>query len=376
MKNKEVEKGLFAASGFYLLAAFGLVLFSFAAVNIGPFLSRIFPGISQEWMTLLMNLLYYGAFILVPVALWAHKRPDAVEWLRLNPISLGATVRLALVALLSVTVTYNLTLVWTALWQKLGLNVFVDVYIRPSNTAELMRSVISAAVVAGVSEELLFRGVMLTAWENCGAKKAMWITALLFTLLHGSLLGFPAELLCGAVLALAVRWTNSLYAGMIFHSTYNAALVILNYVSSDPALGETTAGTSDLFQSIGGLGGVVALLAEAAFFIVLVWALMQKFRMLYQLRKRAARAVNHAAANQMIQRMRRAQLTGEDEPESPAVLSEQLLLLQKNAENPQPDAETHTVCTEPLSAGILVLIMAGVLSALVLYGLNLLSMLA
>ena len=359
MKNKEVERGLFAASGFYLLAAVGLILAAFCSPAMGKLLVGLVPGITPEWLVLVSNALYYGLFILIPIAVWAARRPDGAEWLRLNPLSLGATIRTTLIAVACVSAAYFLTMLWTIFCQQMGLNVFVNNYIRPQNTAELTRSVLSTAVVAGISEELLFRGVMLTAWENRSVKQGVCVTALLFALLHGSILGFPAEILCGIVLALVVRWTNSLYAGMIFHSAYNAVLVMLNYAFSAGETGDAAA--INLLEAMG-LGGILELLLLAAFSGMFAWGLLWKFQIVFRFRQRTAKLMDEALLQRALQQQRRDALYGED---SEAGLSEHSPVF----------ASAPMTCREPLSAGIVVLMMAGALSVLVLYGLDLWSML-
>lgn len=374
MKDKEAERGLFAASAMYLLAAVGLVLFAWASPYIVGALSRRFHGISQEGLTLIVNLLYYGLFLILPILNWTTGRADGVEWLRLNPISLGATIRTAVIAILSVAAAYNLTMVWAALWQCTGLNVTASSYVRPSSTMELLCSVISTAVVAGVSEEILFRGVMLTAWENRGPRRAVWMTAALFAMLHGSLLGLPAELMCGVILALLVRWTNSLYTGMIFHSAYNAALTFLNYVSTDPALGGAADESVSLLQSMGGIRGAASMLMEAALLGMLIWALMRRFQFLHWLRNRTAQAMDRVAAERMRRRAFQARLYGEDAPED-EIESGKVIQLRGPDGEARPIAGVQTVNREPLSVSVLLLMTAGAATTLALYVLDWLSML-
>ena len=373
IETRETERSLIAAGGLYLLAAMGLVLFAFGAGGTSRLLTELFPGITQEWLTLTVNILYYGVFVFVPCALWAANRKDGAEVLKLNPLSLGATVRVTIIALMAVLGMYNVTAVWTALWQKLGFNVFVQQYIRPETTGELTRSVLSAAVVAGISEELLFHGVMMSAWEKRGAKQGIVFTALLFTMLHGSVLGFPAELLCGILLAVIVRWTNSLYAGMIFHSAYNAALVMLNYLSTAPAAAEAAETTEDLMALIGGGAGVFSLLLDTVFAALFIWILLQRFRMLHAMRRRASKLMDEAEAWREQRRIRREELTGE-----PASEDELPLLFPRVVHMPPLSAAAEkapAVHNPPLPSGVICITAAGLLAAALLYGLDLWSML-
>ncbi len=139
-RPEKPESRVFAASGLYLLAAMGLFAVSFLS---GPFvgmLSRVFPGITREWAALATNVLYYMPFLYLPVVLWATRGRS--QCLRLNPVSFGATVRIVVIALLFFAGVYNINLLWSAAWQRVGLNVFVSDYVRPANSGELTRSVL------------------------------------------------------------------------------------------------------------------------------------------------------------------------------------------------------------------------------------------
>lgn len=348
------ESRVFAASGLYLLAAMGLFAVSFFSGPLVAALQRVFPGMTREWATLATNTLYYLPFLYLPVALWASRGRSAC--LRLNPVSFGATVRVVVIALLFFSGAYNLNVLWSALWQKLGLNVFVSDYVRPADSGELTRSVLSATLLAGVCEELLFRGVMLSAWEPRGGRRAVWVTAILFAMLHGSLLGLPTQLLCGLLLALIVRWTDSIYAGMIFHSAYNAAAVLFNYVSS--GVESASEGETELLTAIGGAGGVVSMILGAALAALLIWGLLQRFRMQFAVKNGLARMLNGAMPQNL----------SENPAERMAEMRRAMAEAMKNAEVPATDRA-------PLSAGTILVLAAGVLSALVLYALDIYSML-
>ena len=295
--------------------------------------------------SLAVNILYYGSFMLLPVALCAHRTGSAADALRLNPISVGMMVRISIAAVFCMLIAQNATVLWTALWQALGLDVFAgDAYVRPNGTAGLTLSAVSAAVIAPVCEELLFRGAVLGAWERRGRRRAIAVSAALFAMSHGSLLGLPAELFVGALMALLVLWTDSLYAGMIFHSAYNAAALILQYVSSAPGLEvsaeETALMQADVIAYLGGAPAVFAILIDSALMLMLVAALLRKPRALAFLRDAQA-----------------AQIAGEVQPHA-------------------SDGTSEPACGRAkLPAGEILVLMAAVVTALFFYLSDLLTML-
>jgi hypothetical protein len=164
--------------------------------------------------------------------------------------------------------------------------VFTDAYVRPANTSELTLSILATAMIAPIGEELLFRGVMLTAWERRGAKTAVMVTAVLFAMMHGSLLGLPGEIFGGLMLGLVVIWSESLYAGLAFHTVYNASTLLTNYVSSAAPLeaAEEALMHSDILAYLGGFGIVPVLLLDIALMLAIIALVTRRLRMVYAFR--------------------------------------------------------------------------------------------
>lgn len=358
MSDMEKRPSIFTASALYLLAAAGLWLATFFAGN----LASLLPGLSTEELNLAINLLYYLPCVFLPVALWSSRRDGGAESLRLKPVSFRQVLLVSLAALITMLIAYDLSVFWMALWQALGLDVFATGYVRPANTSELMRSAIAAAVIAPVCEELLFRGAMLSAWEAHGTRRAIAVTAALFAMLHGSLMGLPGELLGGLILGAIVVWTDSLYAGMVFHSVYNAASLMLSYASSAPEYQET-AEMTELMRTnlLGYMGGsdIALMVAEIAIMSILLRAILGALHL-----HAFVRAVN-----------RELPRDGESELDLAMRLhsGERILDPERELQLRQGDFMPRRKLS--LSAGGILVIMAGVVSGLGFYVFDVISML-
>jgi len=280
---------IFAASGFYLLAAAGLLLISLT----GEWFTALLPGLTQEGRSMALNLAYYVPFLIFPVLLWAARGEGRLDALRLNPISLGSTVKIALAALFSMLLVYDAGLVWMALLQKLGLNVFASSYPVPASRSELTLSILTAALIVPVGEELLFRGAMLSAWEELGTKRGVVATAALFAVFHGSLTGLPGQFYGGMMLALVVVWTDSLYAGFIFHGVYNASSLIMAYMAGGGAEDAAGAAQTDIMAALGGPSVLPALLLEIVLMGMLVNLLTRGLRMNRALQRAGAKVAEN-----------------------------------------------------------------------------------
>ena len=122
----------------------------------------------------------------------------------------------------------------------------------------------------------MFRGVVLRGYERYGSRKAIIISSLLFASLHGSVQGFPGQLLMGLVLGLVVCKSGSIYAGMMLHTTYNSILIMLAYVQSHLPDAEVIGTT--MLERIGGAQGLALMAAECTVMFVIMRAIMRYFR--------------------------------------------------------------------------------------------------
>ncbi|MDQ2086056.1 CPBP family intramembrane glutamic endopeptidase [Herbivorax sp. ANBcel31] len=83
-------------------------------------------------------------------------------------------------------------------------------------------------IVAGICEEVLFRGVIQRGFEKYGVKKAIIITALLFGLMHLNFQSLFGTFLLGVLIGFIVYRTNSLYGGIFAHFANNSIAVALS----------------------------------------------------------------------------------------------------------------------------------------------------
>lgn len=83
--------------------------------------------------------------------------------------------------------------------------------------------VLTMAVIPAVTEEFLFRGVIIAEYETKGVPAAVFMSSLTFAMLHSSFARLPVYLFCGFVLAMVLYTTRSLFAAMLVHMLNNTA---------------------------------------------------------------------------------------------------------------------------------------------------------
>ncbi|MEA5458822.1 CPBP family intramembrane glutamic endopeptidase [Arcicella sp. LKC2W] len=99
--------------------------------------------------------------------------------------------------------------------------------------SQLIVALVVVAVLAGVSEELLFRGVLqnivLKATKN--PHVAIWFSAFTFSFIHFQFFGFVPRMLLGALFGYLYFWTKSLWIPMFAHIVNNGFTLIMAYLS-------------------------------------------------------------------------------------------------------------------------------------------------
>lgn len=242
----------------WAIAAAGLVSFPL----LSPMLDSLLGGLNIHVQLLISNALYYLIFAALPVFLLAKRRPGLYTAYRPNPISLFNTISIVVIALLGMFFANDLAILWSIPLQKLGFDVLSTSLPAANNTFELMISVFYVAVLPGVCEEFLFRGAVLSSFEEEGTRRAMIASSLLFMLVHGTIAGAPTQFILGMILAFLVIWTDSIYAGLIYHTVHNTASILLQFAQDRAAAPEAAAQTTDLLELLGGIGGVGMLIVE------------------------------------------------------------------------------------------------------------------
>lgn len=145
---------------------------------------------------------------------------------------------LAMLSAVSFTMAGSLLVAfWLAFLTSFGFVPTIPTFISPQTPIQYVLAFLLAALIPAVSEELLFRGVLLRLLQKArGDRMAVYGSAFLFALLHFSLEGFPALFVIGIVLGwAAVRYQN-LMLPMLFHMVYNMAAVTINASETVPSI--------------------------------------------------------------------------------------------------------------------------------------------
>ena len=93
----------------------------------------------------------------------------------------------------------------------------------------LFLAIVAFAVVPAMTEEFLFRGIVLTEYESLGIPFAVILSSLLFSMMHLNLMQLPTYFYCGVILAVVLYTTRSVFASMAVHLMNNIATLLFDH---------------------------------------------------------------------------------------------------------------------------------------------------
>ena len=106
----------------------------------------------------------------------------------------------------------------------------VNLLIGGDSVGAIIVSILIVGVLAGLSEELFFRGTMqrLLTTGGVNVHVAIWVVAFIFSATHLQFYGFFARLILGAYFGYLLYWTRCLWIPVIVHVFNNSVYVLGN----------------------------------------------------------------------------------------------------------------------------------------------------
>ncbi|QJD81437.1 CPBP family intramembrane metalloprotease [Spirosoma rhododendri] len=101
-----------------------------------------------------------------------------------------------------------------------------------ATTPQLLVALLVIAIIPGIGEEVLFRGVlqrMLMYWTG-NKHLAIWLAAALFSAIHVQFLGFFPRMLMGALFGYLYVWSGNIWVPILAHFTNNGFTVFMVYL--------------------------------------------------------------------------------------------------------------------------------------------------
>lgn len=243
----------------YLYLLVGLLL-----ITVGGFFQRkdIYSGIFiTEYIIILLPMILFMIF----------KRYSFKEVLRLNKITSKEIVLTILIVICSYPIAMFLNGIMAVIISMFGELQQSPLPV-PENTSVFLKSLFLFAIAPGICEEVMFRGVIQSAYEKAGVKRAIVITGLLFGIFHFNIQNFLAPMGLGILFGYMVYKTDSLYTSIIAHTANNGIALILVRAVGDQEVQPNIVGME---QTEVLLVGLISLAIVAIFSSVIVYFLLK-----------------------------------------------------------------------------------------------------
>ncbi len=182
---------------------------------IGP---ESFGGTDPYLSVIILELLIFALPALFFCRLRGNGYSRAIRFRLFEPGCLPFLI-LASLSLMLVTCAVKLG-IFTALNYSLEVTDIYSSYV-PDGGGNVIPRALAFAVFPAITEELVFRGIMLAEYEDCGVPAAVIYSSLLFAMLHFDLPLFPVYFLSGVFLAMTAYTCRSVLAPMAVHAINN-----------------------------------------------------------------------------------------------------------------------------------------------------------
>lgn len=122
-----------------------------------------------------------------------------------------------------------------------GIKNYAEMDFEITNPVEIILNIIAISIIPALSEEFAFRGIILSRLRKYGDGFAVFISALLFGLLHGNIVQIPFAFIVGLGLAFVTIKTSSIIPAIITHFLNNLSSVIISIIEENKLMSEEIA---------------------------------------------------------------------------------------------------------------------------------------
>jgi membrane protease YdiL (CAAX protease family) len=127
-----------------------------------------------------------------------------------------------------------------------------------TGVVNLIIMILTTAVLPGICEEIMHRGMILQSYKTFGVKNAIVISSLLFGLMHLNISQFFYATIIGFIIAIVDLSSDNIIPGIIIHFVNNALSVYFTFAYVNNWVGGTTyAVLTSLTDLFGGVFGFI-----------------------------------------------------------------------------------------------------------------------
>ena len=216
--------------GYYAISTRNL---NFNAVKINEFLQSRYDIINSSAFSMSFSCFVIAlslVFVILTARLMGIRVLSSVKVSKQN-IRIGLTAYP--IGLLVNTILTSVTSIITKLFKESGTTIpTADFSVDKASAAAIIMTILYLVVIAPISEEIVFRGLVLRTLSPYSKKNAIIISALLFALMHKNIPQAVGAFAIGIIFAAVDTKANSIVPSIIMHSLNNMLPCLVNINSS------------------------------------------------------------------------------------------------------------------------------------------------
>ncbi len=184
---------------------------------LSPLITEVVSAVSGNLSLLLPFLLLIFVY-----------RAPFHEMLPFRPFRASVTLPSLFIALAVSVIGYVASTMISAFLSVFGVMPVMADFSFPEEPAAAFLFLLNVAVIAPLTEEIVFRGAILNMLRRFGDCFALLISSLLFAFVHMNLVQMPNAFIMGLVIGYFTLCTGSLWTGVCIHVLNNSLVLLLN----------------------------------------------------------------------------------------------------------------------------------------------------
>lgn len=190
------------------------------ALSLGITISGMdLPAIPAMILSQLTILLPFIVYCII-------KKKNPLEIIRFKKIKITTALLIILIVICSYPVVVCLNLISMLFVENAMMDIMPEIL-----SKGILVGILLLAVTPAIVEETIFRGVIYNTYSKRRPLAGVFLSALLFGLMHMNFNQMPYAFFLGIVMALLLEACDSIIAPMIFHFTLNGSSTLISFLT-------------------------------------------------------------------------------------------------------------------------------------------------
>lgn len=200
-----------------------MIFFIFIGNSVSAIIFKIYPNLLSKDNVWVFQVFFSIFCFIVPIILYmVVKRLKFKDILPLKPLSIKNFFILIFMAFTMQPMLQLIAFI-TNIFHKDELSEALNIFAGLS----LPKALFTVAIVPAITEELAFRGVILTGYKKTNIFIAILMSSIYFGMIHFTVTQLFYTIVAGIIFASVVKVTQSIYAGMLIHFVFNGTQITM-----------------------------------------------------------------------------------------------------------------------------------------------------